>query len=429
MNTWLHIHILLFLSLCVPGHGAIYRVAPGTSFPDLQSVEGKLAPGDLVEVAGDVTYPGGATFSKSGSPGTPITIRGIRVHGRRPVLEAVPDMPGWAMVRFMGSHYVFEGFDITAGGKAVGARGIYNVGDDITIRDCCVHDCPFSGIAGSDSSGSLTLTGVEVHHCGNGDRMHQIYVGSSNSLYPKAVFRMEFSYLHDGSGGNNLKSRVTRNEIYYNWIEGAFFHELDLIGADPKGQKGAPKLREDSDVVGNVLVKLPTTHGFVANLGGDGTGVSNGRYRFVNNTIVLASGPAGNGAAFRLKNAVQSLEMYNNVFYRPEDQPVKILSDGGLSKGSPCGKSGQNNWVSKRTVPSFGIDTHDLKPTDLENPAEFDFRPAGQLLAGHSVYPTRSPPGLEFPAPLQRPAFAPPMRTPLTGAPLRRTSEPAPGAL
>jgi hypothetical protein len=338
-------------------------------------------------------------------------------------------MPGWAIVRFTGSHYRFEGFELTAEGKPVGARGIYNVGDDVTVRDCVVHDCPFNGVASSDSAGSLTLSSVEVYRCGAGDRMHQIYVGSSNSLFPKAVFRMEFCFVHDGIGGNNLKSRVTRNELYYNWIEGAFFHELDLIGADPKGQKGAPSLRADSDVVGNVLLKLAPAHGDIANLGGDGTGVSNGRYRFVNNTIVLPAGPAGNGEVFRLKNAIQSLEIHNNVFYRSQNQPVKIFTDKSLFPGVRYGKCGQNNWVSAGNVPPFLTNNHPLKPADLANPEASDFHPAGALAGGHSVYPTASPEGFDFPTPLARPAFAPPNRAPMSGLPVRRSQEPCPGAL
>jgi len=46
--------------------------------------------------------------------------------------------------------------------------------------------------------------------------------------------------VHDGNGGNGVKSRAERNEIYYNWIEGSLYHELELIGptrraASPKG--------------------------------------------------------------------------------------------------------------------------------------------------------------------------------------------------
>ena len=71
---------------------------------------------------------------------------------------------------------------------------------------------------------------------------------------------MQHCYVHDGNGGNNVKSRAERNEIYYNWIEGAVYHELELIGPDRRAAAGWSEdlAREDSDVVGNVLRKTAT---------------------------------------------------------------------------------------------------------------------------------------------------------------------------
>ncbi len=95
---------------------------------------------------------------------------------------------------------------------------------------------------------------------------------------------MQYCYIHDANGGNAVKSRAERNEIYYNWIEGALYHELELIGPDPAGGVSEGAAREDSDVVGNVLRKRNDFA--VVRFGGDGTGQSNGRYRFVNNTVI-----------------------------------------------------------------------------------------------------------------------------------------------
>jgi hypothetical protein len=41
---------------------------------------------------------------------------------------------------------------------------------------------------------------------------------------------MQYCYLHDQNGGNNIKSRAERNEIYYNWVSGGFYGEIELIG-------------------------------------------------------------------------------------------------------------------------------------------------------------------------------------------------------
>lgn len=66
-----------------------------------------------------------------------------------------------------------------------------------------------------------------------------------------------------------------------------------------------------SDVVGNVIVKKSAYT--VARIGGDGTGSTFGRYRFVNNTFVLASTST---IAMRLQYELESVELHNNVFYR-----------------------------------------------------------------------------------------------------------------
>lgn len=232
---------------------ATYQVGPTRTDKQLRDVRDRLAPGDVVEIDGDATYEGGIAFTRAGSAEQKITIRGVRVNGKRPVLSG-----GNNVIEAAGNHYVFEGLEITGGSS----RCFYHHADDITLRDSVVHDCPKQGILGADEdSGSLLLEYTEIYRAGGGDRDHQIYMATDGSAYPNAVFRMQFCYVHDGNGGNNVKSRAGRNEIYYNWIEGAFYHELELIGAD-----GAPEdlVREDSDVVGNVLLKRNDLRSFAS---------------------------------------------------------------------------------------------------------------------------------------------------------------------
>ncbi len=213
---------------------------------------------------------------------------------------------GTNTVHFQADHYVMRGFDVTGGES----RCVFHQGDDITIEDSVVHDCPKHGILGADEeSGSLTLSYVEVYACGSGDSRHPIYIATDEENHPGSVFRMEHCYVHDGNGGNNVKSRAQRNEIRYNWIEGALYHEIELIGPDGADEN---LFREDSDVVGNVFRK--TGNHYMARFGGDGTGQTNGRYRFYGNTVVLAP---GSSAVFRLYDGIESVEMHDNVFTGP----------------------------------------------------------------------------------------------------------------
>jgi hypothetical protein len=291
-------------------------------------------------------------------------------------------------------------------------RGLYLVADDLTVRDVAVHDCAHHGIHGSDTGGSLTLECVEVARCGEGLQKHQIYVGSDNVKFPHAVFRMTHCYIHDSNGGNNVKSRVGRNEIYYNWIGGARFHELDLIGADAGAQPGkADLVREDSDVVGNVFVKSATSQGGLARLGNDGSGASNGRYRFVNNTVVLPEKFLS--YVIRLRLPIQSVEWHNNVVTRDGGGPVKFLD-------SAKSVSGANNFFPTGTklLPPTLTGTIFGRDAKFADAAHGDFTPAaGSPLLGAAKFPTQSPVEFPFMNPLVKPASEPPLPGHATATP------------
>ena len=355
-------------ALVLSGHAAVYQVGPARPYTNLQAVSALLQPGDVVEVDGDQTYPGDVIFTEPGSSAAWITIRGVRVNGNRPIISGgtntVTFSTPWPYSGPGADYYIFEGFDLTAGSF----RGVFHQAADLIIRDCAVHDCPAHGILGADEgSGSMTLEHVEVYNCGNGGSQHQIYMATDETHRPGSVFRMQYCYVHDGNGGNNVKSRAERNEIYYNWIEGAYYHELELIGPD-----GAdPSLvREDSDVVGNVLFKRNAF--YVTRVGGDGTGETYGRYRFVNNTFIC-----GDSAAFRVFDGIESLEMVNNIFYK-ETGNCSIMRTVEASWGSAGEQiSGRNNWVKTgaTSVPAQWVDTFTGTDPGFLNFAGNDLQP------------------------------------------------------
>jgi chitodextrinase len=74
----------------IPGgsqSGYIYKVGPARTYTSIQQLEAILAPGDVVLVDGGVVYAGGITFSNAGTEAQPITIRGVKVNGNRPVIQ------------------------------------------------------------------------------------------------------------------------------------------------------------------------------------------------------------------------------------------------------------------------------------------------------------------------------------------------------
>jgi hypothetical protein len=402
---------LLFVFVPLIAAATTYRVGPARPYQQLQQIVNLLNAGDTVLVDGDAVYPGGVSFSRPGTQQQRILLHGIRVNGNRPILDG-----GTNTIAFTGgpggaSHYTLEGFEV----RNATFRGIYHQASDLVVRDVVVHHCN-NGLMGADqSSGSLLLEYAEFYACGSGTNAHQIYMATDELTNPGSVFRMQFCWIHDGAGGNNVKSRAERNEIYYNWIEGAYYHELELIGPDPAGGVPATLKQENSDVVGNVLQKRATAFGgtgtfYVVRFGGDGTGASNGRYRFVNNTVLL-----GTSAAFRLFDSLESVEMHNNVFYRASgtgSPVVRTVEAVWKSGGEQI--SGQNNWVQAglTAVPSqwtgtiSGIDPQFSSLTnDLLSPA------AGSPLIGAGTSTPQSPLGFPFPSPLFPPVFHPPQQT------------------
>jgi len=404
-NRW---SLVILAALGVPASPArstTYSVGPSQPYADFQALPDLVA-GDLVLVdGGGAVYPGNINFFDEGhgTAAQPIILRGVIINHQRPIIFG-----GTNCIRLDNDYYSLENFEIVSGTS----RGIYTAGHGNVIRNCIVHDCPNHGILGGDGgSGDLLIEYTEVYNCGDGTQNHQIYVATDNDEHPVATFRMQFCYLHHGNGGNNVKSRCGRNEIYYNWIEGAWFHELECIGADPAGQSTPPEsVREDSDIVGNVLMKT-NGNGLICRVGGDGTGASDGRYRFVNNTCIMFNGTQ---AVFRYQDLMESMECHNNIFFRIAGGPVRIYSDSLSEPISSVAFAGSNNWIPNGStfVPAQWTSTIIGTVPGVAGAAKFDFTPLsnGALFNAGNRAPS-GPAGYLFPNPLFPPAFHPPQQT------------------
>jgi MYXO-CTERM domain-containing protein len=386
---------------------ATLKVGPGARYAGIGDAMVDVKPGDVVEVLGDQTYIGTVTFrpENSGTAEQPVTVRGILVNGKRPRLRGVG--PGeWdeMVVLLNANHFVFESFEVDGDGDE-DSSCIVNKADDVVLRDLVVHDCLLQGgLVGNDfDSGSLTLEYSDFYHNGSGETSHQIYMTTDEAAYPGSVFRMQFCYVHDGYGGNNVKSRSERNEIYYNWIGGAMYHELDLIGP-VSGDEGLA--REDSDVVGNMLVK--TSEWRIARIGGDGSGNTAGRYRFVNNTMVLS---ASSTTAIGLQESVESLEMYNNAIYGPESG-FKVY-DINEPSGPTTTFSGSNNWILDKTsgLPSTWTTTVSGASPGWVDTSNYDYRPGKDSpLIDQGTTESVASGSMAVPSSLALPAYMPPQR-------------------
>ena len=392
---------------------ATYPVGPGRPHASLQQLLAAvtLQPGDVVEIDGAATYPGGAILRQSGTASQPITIRGLRVNGQRPVLAGGSN----TIELRQSNHVVIEGIEFTGGSS----RCVFIPAAFVTLRDLLVRDCPQMGILSSDQlSGSITLEYSEIRTSGSGDSRHALYMQSDEVAFPGAVFRMRYNHVHSGTGGNLLKSRFERNEIHYNWFEGATYHELELIGPDQFTQQPGWSVglkREDSEVLGNVIVH-PGTFGAVMRFGGDGTGESRGRYRFAHNTVVV-NGTTALYTVFRLFSGIESVEAHNNVIWRSTAGTLNIERTVEAEWVAGRRVAGSNNWITANAavVPAEWTGTLSGASPSFVNAATWDYRPSpgSPLLASGNPDPV-SPTAWPFPMPTLLPAALPPRRQALS---------------
>lgn len=369
-----------------PALSLTYAVGPGRTYTTVDALLSQvdLEPGDVVEIDGDTVYAGGLIVesSHSGSVGNPVTFLGISSAGNRPHFFGSANNT----IENRANFVVFENIEISGDVAADTRRCFFHHSHEVILRGVYVHDCPQQGILGADTdSGSLTIEYSEVFNIGGDSRDHAIYMATDEVAYPGAVFRLQFSYVHDSNfdessiGGNLIKSRAERNEIYYNWLEGAYYHELELIGPDPFGAQGGwteSLAREDSDIVGNVILHTEP-FGSILRFGGDATGQSFGRYRFVNNTVIRVNG--GSATVFRLFDGIGTLEAHNNILWNDGSESLRVIREvEAIWASGMTTITGSNNWIKQGATfhpDGFAATIFGSDP-GLQNAAGRDFRPA-----------------------------------------------------
>ncbi|MGR9117627.1 MAG: hypothetical protein ACU85E_17950 [Gammaproteobacteria bacterium] len=181
--------------------------------------------------------------------------------------------------------------------------------NDITIRDCTIHDNDMGVMSNGDGAaskganqrieGSLIYANGDLHQAGYS---HNLYLGGASA----AVIGSE---IHSSVTGHNVKSRAHQTLIMACYIHDSANRELDLV--DATGDTDVP----NSDVVlaGNIIVKSQTGSGNrqVIHFGRDGHSQRNGTLFLLHNDIVTPFG----ASVIRVSSPMAKVQMYNNIVW------------------------------------------------------------------------------------------------------------------
>ncbi|HTL53122.1 MAG TPA: hypothetical protein VL860_11145, partial [Planctomycetota bacterium] len=324
-----------------------YTVGVGKTFARLSDLTERLLPGDLVELYTPIVDC--VVLDRPGQPGNPITIRGI---GEHPV--AVDAAGGRETFRLLGDHYRLENLEITGGAF----RGVNHRNHDLTVLGCYIHHNG-NGIMGADHvcTGDIHINRCEFFANGAGLYAHQMYLCSYR---PGAQAIVEHCYIHDATGGANLKTRMPRNLIRYNWLENAASYAVDMVDADK-----CNGITEGGDFYGNVVLAAENyTTKQLVHLGSDQdcSPGNRGRFRLTHNLFVTVSTMT---RVINVHGIVGEVALYNNIFLGRRERFAAAVGAGGWPLDTQIGRIvARNNWIHPGALECY-ID-NDVPPVALD---------------------------------------------------------------
>jgi hypothetical protein len=275
-------------------HAEQLDVGAGRPFERIEDAVGRAKPGDIVlvhprpdgkpyaQVAIQIRTPRLTLRGAAGKGGrrVPIDGAGFNYSGAGRVPRAIVQFdPG-------ADGCVIEGFELfnARNDSSNGAGVRVNQANDVTVRDCEIHDNDMgmmsNGDAARDTGRNQRIVSCLFHRNGTDKHAgynHNLYLGGTS-------VRMTACEVHSATTGHNVKSRA-----HLNWIEACYVHdsanrEFDLV--DAAGTTDVPG--SHAVLIGNVIVKSKACKGnrAVIHFGQDGGKDHQGTLSLVHNTIV-----------------------------------------------------------------------------------------------------------------------------------------------
>jgi hypothetical protein len=337
----MHRHMLMvviaLLGVCssaVAARAATYKVS------DLDTLERLCAeeanPGDVIEIQPGTYYLDRPRIAvlRSGEPGNPITIRGVRRDGKTPTIDASKVNVKRGIFRTEESTHdvVFEDLELcNAWGSRFADRetfghnagAIYFQGKNQTARRVHSHHNE-DGWFATHSADNTLIENCEIDH--NGTLFEGRHNATHNFYFCAEQQTVRNCYIHHSGEAQNFKSRGGNTIFAYNWVEEDGNYSVEVAS----GNSG------NTLWIGNVIIKR-TTRGRPQRriLGvGDGTGVARGTLTLINNTVI--STYEDDLYLFTEASSTCDVVLINNVFAGPSTVFLERNGKGRIA--------GTNNW-------------------------------------------------------------------------------------
>lgn len=296
----------------------IINVGKHQKYECLQKAAFNARPGDIVLVDINYKHKGSLLIPYSGEKDNPIIFMGVTKGAKRPLIDG--DFSLFS-VEICGNNVIFNGFEIINGAKA----GINHHADNVVIENCIIHNCLMGILSDQDiNMGDLEVANCEIYGCGYRAHSHQIYTANDVLRFPNAIVKIHDCYIHNAYGGNNIKSRAHRNEIYNNRIIDAFYHNLELIGPDMEFNPCKIQPLPCNSYIWNN--KFENSKWYQFRFGGDGTGDSNGCFYFFENTVYsdFIHNEDEELRVFRIMFGINLIDETQNEFIYAEKEPSSL---------------------------------------------------------------------------------------------------------
>lgn len=295
---------LLSLGVAASASAATLSVGPGKTYATPCKAFAVAKAGDVVEIAGNVTYSGDVCTIYASN----LTIRGV--NGRPRIDAAGKNAQGKGTWVVAGNDIVVENVEMY-GAKVPDQNGaaLRLEGTNFTLRYAFLHDNENGILTGVNLNSKVLVEYSEFGHNGYGTGYtHNLYIGNIGSL----TFRHNYS--HDAHVGHNLKSRARINMIAYN--------RFSSLNAGETGSTAAGKPSYEIDlpnagtsyIIGNVI-QQPSVHNNPNLVGYGLEGASNPGHDLyvVNNTFLNDDSSRGNFIAVG-SGVTKPILLQNNIF-------------------------------------------------------------------------------------------------------------------